>query len=239
MTLLSSRPLLRNLFLMSLMLGTAALSYTVRPTISLADERPPIDLEAMVPRDFGEWREIRNTSTQLVNPQQRELLDRIYSQTLSRIYANHSGYRIMLSIAYGRNQSDATQLHRPDLCYPAQGFQILGGRYVVLALPTGNVEARALDTRMGPRVEPLTYWTVVGDLTTTTTLDKKLAEISYALRGRVADGMIVRVSTIDADGTRAYAEQARFAADMVAAIAPEHRSRFAGSTFSPFRHSEP
>lgn len=234
-----THPSVRSLLLMVLMLGTAALSHTLRPTISLADELPAINLETMVPREFGGWREIRNTSIQLVNPQQRELLDRIYSQTLSRIYTNDNGYRIMLSIAYGRDQSDATQLHRPDLCYPAQGFQVLGGRYVVLALPTGDVEARALDTRMGQRVEPLTYWTVVGDRATTTTLDKKLAEISYALRGRIADGMIVRVSTIDPDSTRAYAEQARFAADMVAAIAPEHRSRFAGSTLSPPRETIP
>lgn len=234
-----SHPWLRSLVLMALMLGTAALSSVVRPTLNLADELPPIELEQMVPRTFGSWREVRDTQTQLVNPQQRTVLDRIYAQTLNRVYINEQGYRIMLSIAYGRSQTDSNQVHRPEICYPAQGFQILGANYVVLTLPTGELAARTLQTRMGPRTEPLTYWTTVGERTTTTGLNKKLAEMSYALRGRIADGMIVRISSIDPDDVRSYREQASFAAEMVAAIAPEHRSRFAGTTFSPLQNSSP
>ncbi len=233
------QPWLRNLVLMVLMLATAALSNTLRPTISLADELPAIDLETMVPRDFGTWREVRDTQTQLVNPQQRAVLGRLYTQTLNRVYTDASGYRVMLSIAYGRNQNDSNQVHKPDTCYPAQGFQILGARYVVLPLPAGPLAAKVLDTRMGQRVEPLTYWTTVGDQITTTGFNKKLTEMSYAMRGRIADGMIVRVSSIDPEATRAYAAQARFAADVVAAIAPEHRSRFAGSVFSPTQTVSP
>lgn len=230
---------IRNLVLMSLMLVASIVAGVMRPSISLADEFPPIDLEAMVPREFGDWRELRNTSTQLVNPQQRKQLELIYSQTLSRVYTNASGYRIMLSIAYGRDQKDTSQLHRPDLCYPAQGFQILGARDVVLALPGNELAARLLDTRMGERVEPLTYWTVVGEHVTTTGLDKKLAEMRYGLQGRIADGMIVRVSSIDRDSTQAYAQQAHFAIDLVAAIAPEHRSRFAGSLLTLNQNAQP
>lgn len=236
---LTPQPWLRNLVLMVFMLGTAALSNSLRPTISLADELPPVDLEAMVPRDFGAWSEVRNSQTQLVNPQQRATLGRLYTQTLNRVYTDSSGYRVMLSIAYGRNQNDSNQVHKPDTCYPAQGFQILGARYVVLPLPVGPLAAKVLDTRMGQRIEPLTYWTTVGDQVTTTGFNKKLTEMSYALRGRIADGMIVRVSSIDPDATRAYAAQARFAADMVAAIPPEHRSRFAGSAFPPLQTSSP
>jgi EpsI family protein len=230
---------IRNLVLMSLMLVASIVAGVMRPSISLADEMPPIDLETMVPREFGDWRELRNTSTQLVNPQQRRQLELIYSQTLSRVYTNSGGYRIMLSIAYGRDQKDTSQLHRPDLCYPAQGFQILGAREVVLALPGNELATRMLDTRMGERVEPLTYWTVVGEHVTTTGLDKKLAEMRYGLQGRIADGMIVRVSSIDRDSAQAYAEQAHFAADLVAAIAPEHRSRFAGSTLTLNKSAQP
>jgi hypothetical protein len=107
----------KTIALLALMLLSAALSAALRPRISLADERPPIDLAAMVPKAFGDWREELNLAARVVNPQQRDLLDKIYSQTLSRTYVNAQGYRIMLSIAYGKNQSDALQLHKPEYCY--------------------------------------------------------------------------------------------------------------------------
>lgn len=113
---------IRNVVLLALMLLSAGLGAALRPNISLADESAPIDLKAMVPTAFGDWQEQLNLSNQIVDPQQQKKLDEIYSQTLSRTYINRQGYRIMLSIAYGKNQSDALQLHRPEICYPAQGF---------------------------------------------------------------------------------------------------------------------
>src|SRR5450830_590456 len=115
----------KNLLLLALMLISAGLGAALRPTISMADERPPIDLAAMVPTTFGDWREEINVLAQVINPQQKSVIDKIYSQTLSRTYVNPQGYRIMLSIAYGKNQSDALQLHKPEVCYPAQGFTLL------------------------------------------------------------------------------------------------------------------
>lgn len=102
---------LKSIILMVLMLISAALGAALRPTISLADERTPIDLAAMVPKTMGEWTEEPALFAQVVNPQQQSAIDQIYSQTLSRTYVNPQGYRIMLSIAYGKNQSDALQLH--------------------------------------------------------------------------------------------------------------------------------
>ena len=40
----------------------------------------------------------------------------------------------MLSIAYGKNQSDALQLHKPEICYPAQGFTLLAKQNTPLDL---------------------------------------------------------------------------------------------------------
>ena len=57
-----------------------------------------------------------------MDPGQKALLDRLYEQQLSRTYENAQGYRIMLSIAYGGNQRDELELHKPEVCYVAQGF---------------------------------------------------------------------------------------------------------------------
>lgn len=225
----------RNTLALLLMVGAATLAWALRPTISLADELPPINLEAMVPKAFGEWKELPQTNAQVVNPQLAETIDRLYSQTLTRVYAHPSGYRVMLSIAYGKNQSDALQVHKPEVCYPAQGFALLGQRWVVLKLDDTNLPAKQVTTRLGNRPEPLTYWTVVGDTLINGGNSKKLVEMKYALNNRIPDGMLVRVSSIDPDTPAANERQRQFAAAMVQAIAPEHRARFVGRT-TPAEH---
>lgn len=219
---------LKGLIVLVLMLLSAALGVMLRPTISIADERPPIDLKAMVPTAFGDWVEESNVLAQVVNPQQMELLDKIYNQTLSRSYVNPQGYRIMLSIAYGKNQSGSLQLHRPEVCYPAQGFTLLATQPGSLDLLGKPISAMRVDTNLGRRHEPLTYWSVVGDFVSKGGWDKRWIEMHYALQHRIPDGMLVRVSSIEANTSNAYAMQSQFAAAMVNAIAPQNRTRFAG-----------
>lgn len=219
----------KNIVLLVLMLLSAALGAILRPTIHLTDERPPIDLAAVVPTAFGGWHEEINLLTQVVNPQQKGGIDKIYSQTLSRTYVNTQGYRIMLSIAYGKNQSDALQLHKPEICYPAQGFTLLNKHISPLDLLGTPISATRLVTSLGQRFEPITYWTIVGDHIVTSGTDKKLTEMRYSLAKRIPDGMLVRVSSIDKGSENAYAKQSQFANAMVAAIAPMHRARFAGN----------
>lgn len=219
----------RNFILLVLMIASAGLATALRPTISLADERAPIDLKAMVPASFGDWRLVERTGAYIVDPQTQQTLDKIYSETLSRSYVNSKGYQIMLSIAYGKNQSDALQLHKPEVCYPAQGFQLSDKRAASLALGAQTIPSTRLMTRLNLRQEPVTYWTVVGDHVTVGGINKKVTEIRYALNNRIPDGMLIRVSSIDGNPTTAYSLQDEFAREMVAAIAPAHRGRFSGS----------
>ena len=83
-----------------------------------------IQLEPTVPQSFGDWTELPDQPAQVVNPQTKELLDTLYSQILTRTYVNKDGYRIMLSMAYGDDQRGGLQAHRPEVCYPAQGFKV-------------------------------------------------------------------------------------------------------------------
>ncbi len=220
---------IKNIVLLVLMLVSAALGAALRPTISLADERAPIDLKAMVPTAFGDWREEVDVVARVINPQQKGVIDKIYSQTLSRTYTNKEGYRIMLSIAYGKNQSDALQLHKPEICYPAQGFTLLNKQQYQLDLLGHLIAVTQIETSLGQRFEPVTYWTVVGDHITTGSTDKKLTEMRYALTGVIPDGMLVRLSSIDKNTGDAYALQRQFANAMVESIDPKHRIRFAGN----------
>lgn len=228
---------LKPFVLMFLMLLAAAVAAGMRPDRLLADERPTIDLDTMVPKAFGQWRDPGEIALQIVNPEQSALLKTIYTQTLTRSYVNAQGYRIMLSIAYGRDQSDNLQLHKPEICYPAQGFTLDSKQGGSLVLGEQSIPSTRLLTHLGKRVEPVTYWTVVGDHVTTSSVNKKLTEMRYGLQGVMPDGMLVRVSSIDRDTEQAYRLQAEFAAALVAAIAPEHRSRFSGLALTPGQHT--
>lgn len=219
----------KNIIMLLLMLVAAALGAALRPHISMADERPPINLAAMVPAAFGDWREDINLQAQVVNPQQKEMIEKTYSQTLSRSYTNAQGYRMMLSIAYGKDQSDALQLHKPESCYPAQGFTLLSKNAAPLDLLGRPISTVLLETKMGQRFEPVTYWMVIGEHVITGGTNKKLTELNYALQRRIPDGMLVRVSSIDKDTNNALVVQKQFASEMINAIAPENRQRFAGN----------
>ena len=220
---------MRYLLMLGLMLASAALAAALRPSISLADERTPIDLKAMVPRAFGDWQERLIGVGHIIDPRMQQTIDEIYSETLTRTYINSDGYQIMLSIAYGKNQSDALQLHKPEVCYPAQGFQLMDKQASSLAATNITLPTTRLLTKLDRREEPVTYWTVVGDHVTKGGIDKKLTEMRYALNNRIADGMLIRVSSIDGDSAKAYKFQDQFAQQMLAAIDPQYRDRFSGT----------
>ena len=218
------------LVLAVLMCGAAVAGIAARPSAKAADRGNAIVLETAVPRAFGEWTELRDQQTQVVNPQTKELLDKLYSQILTRTYQNKEGYRIMLSMAYGDDQRGGLQAHRPEVCYPAQGFKL--GRTEDGALSTGfgTIEVRRLTTTLGPRDEPVTYWLTVGDQVIKNTFDKRIAEIRLGLTGQIPDGLLFRVSSIDRDSARAFALQQKFAADLLAAVPAETRRQLSGLT---------
>lgn len=189
-----------------------------KPTRHLSDMRPPIDLEAMFPKAFEGWQVDTRVPVQLVSPDVAAVLNRTYNQTLSRVYVNGRGDRIMLSVAYGGDQSDGTRAHRPEVCYPAQGFQILSSDMQTLDAPPSPARVRRLVAKLSGRVEPITYWVVVGDRIALSGPEQKIEQLSYSVRGVIPDGMLVRVSSIDRDPDRAFKIQDLFIASLAKAL---------------------
>ena len=220
------------LTLAALMCGAAVAGIAARPGTKAADRGNSIVLETAVPKGFGDWSELPDQKGQVVNPQTKELLDKLYSQVLTRTYVNKQGYRIMLSMAYGDDQRGGLQAHRPEICYPAQGFKL--GKVEDGALPTtfGSIEVRRLTTQLGQREEPVTYWLTVGDQVIKNRFEKRMAEIRLSLTGQIPDGLLFRVSSIDKDPARAFAMQQKFAADMMASVPVETRRQLSGLTVS-------
>ena len=218
----------RALLVAAFMLMGAALTYWGRPTTYLSDQLGKPDLEALFPQQFGAWRVDASQPMVLPSPDVQAQLNAIYNQVLTRTYVNLKGQRMMLSVAYGGDQYDGTSAHRPETCYPAQGFAITFNQKNVQRINQGQLGVRTLVAKLGGRNEPITYWVVVGGQVVTTGIEQKLAQMRYGIRGVIADGMLVRVSSIDTDREQALGLQSGFITELAAAIPEPGRSRVFG-----------
>lgn len=211
-----------------LMCATSIAAYFARPSTNAATLAPKIQLETAVPKQFGQWRVEQAQTATVVNPQTQQLLDKLYSQLLTRTYVDEKGYRVMLSLAYGDDQRGGLQAHKPEVCYPAQGFTLHKNVAAEIDTPFGKVPGRRLGTQLGARVEPVTYWFAVADRAVTSRFERRWAEIRLGLTGQVPHGLLFRVSSIDSDADRAYREQDRFVSELLAAVSETDRVRLSG-----------
>jgi len=216
-------------FMALLMVSSAALAVALKPSQRLVEELPPLSLEEAIPKSFGDWRIDDSIVPIDPSPDVQASLNAIYSQLLGRTYVNSHGERIMLSIAYGADQSgDGSQVHRPEFCYTAQGFQVMANNVGSLLTQYGTLPVRRLLAVQGRRNEPITYWVTVGDKATLPGIERKMSQLAYGLTGKIPDGMLVRVSSISAQNELAYGLQEKFIRDMLQNMDSKDRLRVAG-----------
>jgi EpsI family protein len=217
----------RAIILAVLMLGVSMLSVALTPTKRTTIEAAQFDLESLIPHQFGDWQMDERTELAVVNPQAQETLDRLYSQVLSRTYINRDGRRIMLSLAYGeesltysKDQSLDKRIHRPEICYPAQGFQIIDKWKDAVSLDSETLPVMRITTQFRDRYEPLTYWIRVGDTIVRGQIEQTFARMSYGLTGIIPDGILFRVSEINRDFQDSFALQDQFIRALLSSLTP-------------------
>ncbi|VXB20742.1 exosortase-associated protein EpsI, B-type [Massilia sp. 9I] len=225
-------------FAISLVLGvamaaTSALTGALTPKARVPQAHEQFSLEQMIPQRFGDWRIDPSVVPLTPDPEQQSVLEKIYDQTLSRTYVNSEGQRVMLSIAYGGDQSKALQLHLPEVCYVAQGFQMVKEDEGALPTRFGELPVKRLVAKLHERNEPITYWITIGEHAARAGIQQKLRRLAYGLSGEIPDGMLVRVSTIQANDAQAYQVQDRFVGEMLGTMAPRDRSRLLGAGLAP------
>lgn len=210
------------------MLIATSLGFLLKPTFKIAEQDSKLDLETMIPKQFSEWQQDQSIAPMVVNPELQQSLDEIYTQVLTRIYVNKDGYRIMLSIPYGKDQSDDLAAHDPKGCYSGQGFQILSNRQEVLNTLFGDIPVRRMEASMPSRDEPVTYWFMVGEYAVNNDWERKKAQFRYALKGQIPDGILFRISSIDADSKSAYQYHSMFVEEILREMSPEYRAKVSG-----------
>jgi len=208
-----------------LMIASAE-AWLLTPRVRQHDVVAP--LANLVPVEFAEWREIPLASdavdprAQLPGETDREAP---YDDVLMRGYTNPRGDIVVLALAYGSHQRQEVKIHRPEICYTAQGFEVL--RRTPVDLPLTGVSAQpARGARMlvrgADRVETVSYWIRIGDLYSRGAWRTRSHIFTEGLSGRIVDGMLVRVSQIVPDAASAtpqrFALQEDFLAQLVRAL---------------------
>lgn len=221
-------PLTRHIAIGIAMLAAAGLALALTPPEKLDVKAPRLDLEAMIPAQFADWKQEGTLDQIMVNPEKKQFEASVYDQTLARLYVNAKNQRIMLSIAYGGSYGKEMQPHRPEVCYPSQGFTLVKeSKPEVIRTPYGELQVKRLLAK-GPRTEPITYWIVVGDSQTRFGLEMRLLHLRYSLTGQTPEGMLVRVSSVGEDDREAYKVQENFIQGLVAGVSDRDRPRVVG-----------
>jgi EpsI family protein len=218
----------RAVFITTLMFFASVSAFMLAPTT--VGQAMQFSLEDIMPKQFGDWKvDERETGRSIVNPQTQAFLDTLYSQTLTRTYVDSKGNRIMMSLAYGSDQSHDKQIHKPEVCYPAQGFRVVSTQKVLIQTESATLPAMRVIAELGRRHEPITYWIRLGDELVRGLTEQTIVRIRYGLGGHIPDGILFRISEINQDTEASYALQDRFIGELLPALTPDARKILLGS----------
>ncbi len=201
--------------------GTTAARMPNRPLNYLGDSK----LDVIVPKTIGRWKFV--SSSGLVVPTEDQFSLTLYSQQLTRVYWDGVSAPIMLLIAAGNEQTGFLQVHRPEICYSAAGFDIGQIEPKTVAVGDGRqiIANKVLATR-GGQSEWLLYWTRVGTQIPSSWARQRLAIAMDNLHQIIPDAMLIRASTIMPNGDEAERVLGEFVQAMIASVAPPLRRAF-------------
>jgi EpsI family protein len=185
-------------------------------------------LDDVIPQKIADWQNV--PSTDFILPKSPgSLADRLYSQTVSRLYRSPTKLPMMIVIAYGAVQNDLLQLHRPEVCYAAVGFTVSASRRALVPLGgAAELPVRKMTAETESRQEQICYWTRIGDDLPTDGREQRWVKLRQQMRGYLADGILVRMSTVGPSDPKVFTELTDFASEMVNAVKPANRDVLIG-----------
>ncbi len=192
----------KNLILLMLMIVATILGVVLKP--SMDESLNSVNLEATIPKQFGDWVEVASPFVQVDLSTKRngeKSTDTPYDDVLMRTYRNSQGKMVMLALAWGKNQRQEIKIHRPELCYVAQGYQVeqltpttFNGIKNTVAFPIYGKKMLAINSN-SHRIDAVSYWIRIGNLYSKSAWNTRLHIIKEGLSGRTVDGILVRAST--------------------------------------------
>jgi len=214
------RKLSRHMVVALILLLLAGLTWLATPKryAHLSDDQVP---QHVIPDSVGDWQAI-DVLQSGSNPELQDKLDSLYSQIISKTYRNSHGQYLMLLIAYGTVQDNINHVHRPEICYPAQGYKIPLLYKAQIDSAWGTLPVMRMEARKNDRNEWVTYWIRVGNDLTRGMLEQNWAQLKYGLMGQISDGLLFRVTMLQDDKT-AFVIEDQFVDDMLQNMSPDDR----------------
>jgi EpsI family protein len=188
-----------------------ALVPLLRPVPAAASQAPSID--AALPGRVGAWRAVPWQGPLDANVRRHDApdFDNPYDQVAMRAYAGAHGRVLTLVVAWGASQRQEVKIHRPELCYLAQGYHVQGlqdARIGTVAGAAVPIDGQRMQVRSsGGALEAVTWWIRIGGLYSQGAVATRLHILAEGLQGRVPDGVLVRASRPLAPGEDAAAAQ--------------------------------
>ena len=218
----------------NLLLGGACVIAAVAGTALKPRHEVPLlkgaKLADVVPAAFGDWVS-EDMSDPLAINGEGTLSAKLYNELVVRQYVNEKEQvAITMLLAYGGRQSDELQLHRPEICYPAFGYDVL--RNEPISLPVGGsatVPARRLLAQQDDRQESIIYWSRMGEALPQDGGQQRKARLEIAMEGIIPDGLLSRFSIVGDDPAQDWAAIGAFVAQLIAAVAPNRRNVLIGT----------
>lgn len=164
-----------------------------------------------VPKNFADWKEIPSNQLQvdLVPKEEGErTTDNPYDDVLMRTYENAKGQRVQLALAYGKSMRQEVKIHRPELCYYAQGFQVKSleaSDFGIVSTKNRSVLGKNMLVENQSYQEAVSYWIRIGEMYSQSPWQTRFYIIKRGLVGDVVDGVLVRASVVLTDNQSAEA----------------------------------
>ena len=181
-------------------------------------------LEDLVPKTIGSWKYV--TASGLVVPPEDQFEKSIYAQILTRIYDDGVHTPVMLLMAQSGSQTGFLQIHRPETCYTAGGYQIAMLAPHPIDLGSKVIPANRMDATSGGPMEHVVYWTRIGDRIPESWRAQKLAVAEQNFEGVIPDAILIRISTVNQDADAALETIDSFVRAMLQSIPPSRRPVF-------------
>jgi EpsI family protein len=220
-------------FLGALMLITMIIAIVMRPDYENLDESVKLVLEEIIPENFGQWSELKTNQISqvdlLVNREGEATTDSPYDDVLMKTFINDNGEQVMLALAYGRTQKQEVKIHRPELCYQAQGFDVKSLSNISLNILGNEIPAKQMTADALQRDEKVLYWIRIGDTISQSPWQTRWSIFQQGLKGEIADGMLIRTSqtfTGDYDDESSLEIQKQFLSDLMNSLPVSQRALF-------------
>ena len=221
-------PLRAALLIATLCVLAAGAAKLLTPRLTAVQNAP--DIDSTLPRKFGDWRELPSPISQVsLATGEGPNIDRPYDQTVMRSYVNGKGDTVMLAVAWGAQQRQEVKVHRPDLCYVAQGHKVLSLLPHDFGRLSGasDVVGKHMVTTSPRAGEVVSYWIRIGTLYSEDALATRLHIFREGLGGHIPDGVLVRASQVIHNSDEAAAAWPvidGFLSELIDAVPPETRA---------------